>query len=243
MFIQQEILLSSVFIAGFLSFFSPCTFPLMPVYIGILSDDVDKYGKFKIFNCNLNIGAILKTIFFVFGISLSFIVLGFGFSSLLKYNINKNFIFFAGILVFLLGIHQMEIIKFDFLDKIFGIRIKNNNSKLFGAFIMGVSFSIGWTPCIGPILTSVLITSSLSGQALYGAFLMFLYSLGLLIPFLILSLFSDILLNKITIFNKYLVGIKKFGGFMISIMGIILMSNNINSVTMFFENVLSAINS
>lgn len=234
--IQNELLLSSVFLAGILSFFAPCTFPLLPAYIGLITDESGEYKKLRIGKFEINKGAILKTMTFVLGISTSFVILGFGAGIIGKFLNNRWILIVAGILVVLLGLHQMELIHFERLDKSKGINIKNNKKKALGTYIMGLSFSLGWTPCIGPILAAVLLTSASSGQQLYGAFLMLIYSLGLMIPFIIMAFASSAIMNKFEFFNKHLITIKKFGGALIVLMGLILISNQLANLTAFFNN-------
>lgn len=110
---QNELLMSSVFIAGFLSFFAPCTFPLLPVYIGLLTDKAGEYNKMTIGRLEINKGAIIKTMAFVLGLSTSFVILGFGAGIIGKLLINRWLLMIAGFLVFLLGIHQMDLIQFE----------------------------------------------------------------------------------------------------------------------------------
>lgn len=234
--IQNELLVSSVFIAGILSFFAPCTFPLIPAYIGFITDKSSDYEKFSIGNLEINKGAIIKTIAFVLGISISFVILGFGAGVIGKILSNRWILAFAGLLVVILGLHQMEIIHIGKLDSSKGINFKNNRKKTFGTFLMGVSFSLGWTPCVGPILAAVLLTSASSGNQLYGAFLMLIYSLGLMVPFLIMSFASSALMNKFSFFDKHLYTIKKIGGLLIVLMGIIIMTNQLGNISAFFNN-------
>lgn len=234
--IQNEILVSSVFIAGILSFFAPCTFPLIPAYIGFMTDESGEYKSIKIGNLEINKGAIIKTIAFVLGLSTSFLILGFGAGIIGKFVNNRWVLAFAGLLVILLGLHQMEIIHFSRLDKTKEVKIKNNKKKALGTYLMGLSFSLGWTPCVGPILAAVLITSASSGTQAYGAFLMLIYSLGLMIPFLVLAFASSALMNKFEFFTKHLVTLKKIGGFLIVLMGIVLMTNQLPSLIGYFND-------
>lgn len=212
--IQQEILIGSVFAAGFLSFFAPCTFPLIPVYIGLMTDESNEYKKIKIGKLEINIGAIIKTMAFVLGLSTSFVILGFGAGIFGNFINNKWVILIAGFLVFILGIHQMDIIHLNIFNKMNGIRIKNNKKKALGSYLMGISFSLGWTPCVGPVLAAVLVTSASSGTQFYGAFLMLIYSLGLMIPFLVMAIASLSIMNKFKFFEKHLITIKRIGGFL-----------------------------
>lgn len=234
--IQQEILIGSVFAAGFLSFFAPCTFPLIPVYIGLMTDESNEYKKIKIGKLEINIGAIIKTMAFVLGLSTSFVILGFGAGIFGNFINNKWVILIAGFLVFILGIHQMDIIHLNIFNKMNGIRIKNNKKKALGSYLMGISFSLGWTPCVGPVLAAVLVTSASSGTQFYGAFLMLIYSLGLMIPFLVMAIASSSIMNKFKFFEKHLITIKRIGGFLVALMGIVLMTNQLPNVTAFFNN-------
>ena len=120
------------------------------------------------------------------------------------------------------------------LDREKRVVIKGNNG-IFGIFLLGFSFSFGWTPCIGPILAAVLGISASGGQALYGVWLMIIYSLGLMIPFLIIAIFSDGLLRHVKKLNMHLEKIKIAGGIIIILMGILLMNNSLNVITRLFE--------
>ena len=135
------------------SFLSPCILPIVPVYLGILSK-----GK----------KTILNTFLFILGLSLTFVSIGFSFSLLTGIFFNKTIKIIAGIIVIILGFHQTGILKFDFLERIkLKIYLIGKNSSL-QAFLLGLTFSLGWTPCIGPILASVLALAGNEGSAIYG---------------------------------------------------------------------------
>lgn len=236
--VGNEIFMSTVFIAGIFSFFSPCLVPLLPVYISIFAGEQDskhseKYIK-KLGILNINLIVIAKTLVFVAGISTSFIILGFGAGSLGTLINSKGFITLWGLIVIVLGIHQTGLLHFKLLDREKRLVIKGNNGIL-GIFLLGFSFSFGWTPCIGPILAAVLGISASGGQALYGVWLMIIYSLGLMIPFLIIAIFSDGMLRHVKKLNVHLEKIKIEGGIIIILMGILLMNNSLNVITRLFE--------
>ena len=236
--LSNQIFMSTVFVAGICSFFSPCLVPLLPVYISIFAgnqndENQEKYIK-KLGKLNINLIIIAKTLVFVGGISTSFIILGFGAGSLGTLINSKLFITFCGLVIIILGIHQTGLIHLKGLDRERRFILKSDNGIL-GIFLLGFSFSFGWTPCIGPILAAVLGISATGGQALYGVWLMIIYSLGLMIPFLVIAIFSDGLLRHVKKLNKHLEKIKIVGGIIIILMGILLMNNSLNLITKLFE--------
>lgn len=228
----ETLYLSTVFIAGVLSFFSPCVIPLLPVYFSAFSstDGMERQTGFK-----RKKQVVIKSAVFVLGISTCFVVLGFGAGFLGKIIDYPWFHTVLGVIIILLGIHQTGLITIPWLYREKKIQMtKRSSYNYISTYLLGLTFSFGWTPCIGPILGSILGLSSTSGDALYSVFLMVVYALGFLIPFLVLAIFSDVLLTKMKVLNRHLKGIKIAGGILIILMGILFLSGQLNQLVTIF---------
>ena len=237
----DQIFMSTVFAAGVLSFFAPCILPLLPVYVSTLSADLagNEGATFNLGRLKLHPMLILKTFIFVFGLSTAFVLLGFGAGALGTLLYNPWFFRVIGIIVVLLGIHQTGLIHLNFLEREKKVTLKaSGGNSFFSTYLLGLTFSFGWTPCIGPVLGAVLGIAASEGQAAYGGWLMMVYSLGLIIPFILMALFSDLLLGRMRKLNRHMGKIKIAGGIVIIFMGILLLTNSLSVLTVFFENLL-----
>ncbi|HET3609405.1 TPA: thiol-disulfide oxidoreductase-associated membrane protein CcdA2 [Streptococcus pneumoniae] len=228
----------SVFLAGILSFFSPCILPLLPVYTGVLLDDKDgaqaSSGKFSI-----SVTSLLRTLAFIAGISFIFILLGYGAGFLGDLLYASWFQYLTGAIIILLGLHQMEILHFKGLykEKRLQLQGQGQNGKGYSqAFLLGLTFSFAWTPCVGPVLGSVLALAASGGSGAWqGAGLMLVYTLGLALPFLLLALTSSYVLKHFRKLHPYLGILKKVGGFLIIVMGLLILFGNASILSQLFE--------
>lgn len=228
----------SVFLAGILSFFSPCILPLLPVYTGVLLDDKDgaqaSSGKFSI-----SVTSLLRTLAFIAGISFIFILLGYGAGFLGDLFYASWFQYLTGAIIILLGLHQMEILHFKGLykEKRLQLQGQGQNGKGYSqAFLLGLTFSFAWTPCVGPVLGSVLALAASGGSGAWqGAGLMLVYTLGLALPFLLLALTSSYVLKHFRKLHPYLGILKKVGGFLIIVMGFLVLFGNASILSQLFE--------
>lgn len=228
----------SVFLAGILSFFSPCILPLLPVYTGVLLDDKDgaqaSSGKFSI-----SVTSLLRTLAFIAGISFIFILLGYGAGFLGDLLYASWFQYLTGAIIILLGLHQMEILHFKGLykEKRLQLQGQGQNGKGYSqAFLLGLTFSFAWTPCVGPVLGSVLALAASGGSGAWqGAGLMLVYMLGLALPFLLLALTSSYVLKHFRKLHPYLGILKKVGGFLIIVMGLLVLFGNASILSQLFE--------
>lgn len=225
----QPLYISTVLLAGFLSFLSPCVVPLLPVYLSVLApptaDSAADPARRR--------GALLiRTLLFVSGVSVCFVLLGFGAGALGGVIRSDAFLIAAGAVVILLGIHQTGLVRVPWLNREAKAKFRRaRKNDALGVFLLGLAFSFGWTPCVGPVLAAILSLAAGGGAAPYGAALMAVYALGFSVPFLILSLFSDVLLYKIKLLNRHLPKIKIAGGLLIVFMGILLMTNRLHALS------------
>lgn len=214
----------TVFVAGLFSFFSPCILPVLPAYIGFLSSDNEAAGAPLP-------KRLTKTLAFIAGLSTSFFILGFGAGALGSLINSSYFFIFCGIAIVFFGVHQMGFINIPILNREKKLSASLNRGKgLGGAYALGFLFSFGWTPCIGPILSAVLGLSAQQGGVFAGGGLLLVYSLGLSIPFVGLTLGSLHLLTRIKKIYPYLPKIKIAGGVLIILMGLWMIFNQIHSL-------------
>lgn len=225
----------SVWVAGVLSFFSPCIFPLLPVYLGVLLDQ-DQSRTIRIFGRNLAWYSLVKTLSFILGLSLVFVLLGYGAGFIGHILYAVWFRYAIGLVIIVMGLHQMDIITIKALHKQKTFSFKaNSGNGLLGPFLLGLTFSFGWTPCIGPVLSSVLALAASGGDgAVQGGLLMLVYTFGLALPFLILAFASNILMAHFNTIKPYMLVLKKIGGALIVLMGILLMTGYLNALSSLF---------
>lgn len=225
-----------VFLEGFLSFFSPCVLPLIPVYISYLAGNGKKISSDGTVIYKRKI-VLINTLFFVLGISSVFFLLGLSFSALGTF-FNQNRVLFSrigGIIIITMGLVQLDLIKLNFLKMEKRIHLELNTGKMnpIIAYVMGFTFSFAWTPCVGPALSSVLILASNASNALSGNILVLIYTLGFIIPFVILGLFTTEALNFFKEKRNLVKYTIKVGGIILIIIGIMTFTGTFANISRF----------
>ena len=227
---QMNTTLSIAFLAWLISFLSPCVLPLIPGYISYISGtSLDKIIEKK------NNFILIKTIFFSFGFSFVFISFGLTASFLGKFFLDNSNILriIASIIIIFFSLQLMGILNFKFMNRDLRILNYKKSENLTFPFIVGAAFAFGWTPCIGPILGSILSLAAIEENFVSAILLLSFYSLGLAIPFII----SGILIHKFIFFSKnfrkYISLVTKFGGFILLITGIAILTGQLQVLGFF----------
>lgn len=185
-----NISIATAFIAGIVSFLSPCVLPLVPGYVSFVAGkSLDEVEQANIRTRMLVIGHSLN---FVFGFTLVFIVLGASASAIGQFfqsvRFEANLI--AGGIIILFGLHMMGMMKLNFMNRDWRLNADRFKNSSIGTFVLGMAFGFGWTPCIGPILGGILTLGASTGVVEQGVALLFIYSMGLAIPFLLVAAFA-----------------------------------------------------
>lgn len=233
---MENINLIVVFLEGLLSFLSPCILPILPIYLSILSNSSVENLKNNQFDF-IKSSLFKNTIFFTIGISTTFFILGNSVNLLSNFlTENKDIISFGGgIIIVLMGLFYVDILKIPLLNREKRFNFKAKEMNIATAFLLGFTFSFGWTPCIGPILASVLIMVSSSASHLSGNILIAVYTIGFILPFLLVSLFYNKLYKSLDIIKANMGKIKQIGGVILIIAGMTMVYTGFDGVRAIYQ--------
>lgn len=231
----------TVFLQGLVSFFSPCVLPLIPLYIGYLSGGTRKVGDDGKVTYQRS-KVMVNTLFFILGVSFTFLLLGLGVSAVGKF-FNSNQMMFArigGILVILFGLYQLGVFgKSKMLGKEHRLPFRLDTMAMspWVALIMGFTFSFAWTPCVGPALASVLLMAASASTKVVGFALIGVYTLGFVLPFLAVGLFTSTLLDVFKKHAKVVQYTVKIGGVLMIVMGLMMFTGKMNAITGYLSDI------
>ncbi len=235
---MTEVTYPLAFIAGLVSFLSPCVLPIVPSYLSLVTgmsfEDLTDNGNLR----SIKIKTLLNSGLFVLGFSTVFVLMGAAFSyagqMLLEY---QSYLRMAGgILVITMGLFFSGIIKIDFLMRERKIAMRIRQAGPVGTFFTGIGFAAGWTPCIGPILGTILMVSSTQGSTSAGTGLLIAYSLGMAVPFMASALAFNTFLSHSKKLLKYMRYIKIGGGVILIIFGVLMLTDNITYLSTLFPD-------
>ena len=213
--------------AGFISFLTPCVLPIIPGYISyITGKNLDEIEQDKR-------NVLIKTILFSIGFSLVFIVLGATASAVgnILLFLSNELRIAAGILIILFSLQMLGVFNFSFLNQEKRMETKSNKNSYTFPLLVGAAFAFGWTPCIGPVLGSILALSATEASISSGVLLLSFYSLGLAIPFILSGYYMSKFLTTRKGFSRYYRSVTKTGGVILLLTGILIATNQIQVIS------------
>lgn len=225
------------FSAGFLSFVSPCVLPLVPSFVtyitGLTFEDITSAKE----KSRVRYITITNSLAFIGGFSFVFVLFGASATFIGEIFLAYQGIIqkIGGILIVLFGLYIMGIVKLNFLSSEKKFHIENKPAGFIGSFLVGMAFAAGWTPCVGPILGSILLYASTTGSVAKGMGLLAVYSLGLGLPFFISALAINTFIATFKVITRYMKWINLLSGAFLILVGILIFTDSLTFITTWFQ--------
>ena len=210
-------------LAGLLSFLSPCVLPVVPPYLAYMGGvsvsemEAERQARRRVF---------ISAVFFVLGLSTVFLLLGLAFSAMgrMMLQVQEYMIIVAGALIMILGAHFVGVFRIGFLDREMRVDAGDKGGSAFGAYLLGLAFAFGWTPCLGPILGAILSLATSEGDVARGTTLLAFYALGLGIPFLLVAAFFPRLKGVMAWMKRHMNRIERTSGLLLWTVGLMMIT-------------------
>lgn len=224
----------AAFFGGFISFVSPCVLPLVPAYITFVSGlTIDELKSSK--DSKKTKKVLLLSLSFVLGFSVVFILLGAALAGLFSAFFKQPLFYrIAGLVLIFFGLHLAGVIPVRFLQYEKRLNINPKEVGFIGAFLIGLSFAVGWSPCIGPVLAGILAIAGVQGGAVEGMILLSAYSLGLGIPFILTAFAANKFVTFSTVMRKHYKLIEITSGIFLIGIGVMIFFNLFFKLTLYF---------
>ena len=224
---------AAAFFAGLISFISPCVLPLVPPYLSFLAgvsidqltrDQTASDVRWKVVSTALVFVAGFSTVFVGLGASASY------FGSLLTEHLDLLG-YVAGVLILILGLHFLGVFRIALLFREARFQVANKPAGFLGAYIIGLAFAFGWTPCVGPVLAAILLYAGSEAQVVTGALLLFVYSLGIGLPFVLAAFFAGPFMEFMKRHRRHMGKVEKFMGAMLVVTGILFLTDSMATLS------------
>jgi len=224
---------AGAFLAGLISFASPCVLPLVPPYLCFLAgvsldeltrEESDAGGGKNVVFASIAFVAGFSTVFVLFGASASFLG-AFVVDHLTELGI------IAGLIIMVLGLHFLGVFRIGLLYREARFQVQSKPLGLLGAFVVGLAFAFGWTPCVGPVLAAILFVAGGEAEIWRGAALLFVYALGIGLPFIAAALFARPFIRFMSRFRRHIGTIEKIMGGMLVITGILFVTGSMQTLS------------
>lgn len=249
---MENVSLFGAFIAGVLSFISPCVLPLIPGYLSFISGvSLEEMRGMPVaagaggatFTVSGGVSAaakrqvIITSLFFVLGFSLVFVSLGASATYLGQFLMERLTIFgkIAGVLLIIFGLHTIGVFKIPFLLNEARVQANTKPASMLGAVIVGISFAFGWTPCIGPILGGILVIAGSKESVSEGVALLAVYSAGLGVPFVLTALAMDRFFLASARIRKHYKTIERVSGGLLILLGVLILTNQFSIIVRYLD--------
>jgi cytochrome c-type biogenesis protein len=214
----------AAFLAGIVSFLSPCVLPLVPGYVSLISgasvEELQAKDR-KLLNT-----VLLHSLMFILGFTVVFVMLGAAATTVGGFarEYKKQLTWVAGAVIIIFGLHLTGIVKIKALYADKRLHSVQGGKSPIGAFVVGFAFAFGWTPCLGPIISSILILAGSADTVTKGVLLLWVYSLGLAVPFLLTSVLIDRFLIFYSRFRKHLHTLEVISGVVMMVLGVLILT-------------------
>ena len=219
----------ATFLAGIISFLSPCVLPLIPGYISYIAGGQSIVASAE-FKAREKFAAAALSMYFILGFSTVFIALGASASTigrmLIGYSYELNLV--GGGIIILFGLFMIGLAQLDILQRDFRFHLAIPGGRPVSAYVLGLAFGFGWTPCIGPILGAILTVSAANATLREGVILLMIYSVGLGVPFLLAAIFTDTLRRKLRTIGRLGRRLHQGAGFLMIVMGVTMMTGQLS---------------
>ena len=221
-------------LAGLLSFLSPCVLPMVPFYLsymaGVSMNQITGDGGLT---RAVRVRAVLSAVFFALGVITVFVALGAAATTFGQFMRDWFDIlrWIAAAIIIAMGLHFLGVLRIGFLYRQFRAEPGQTSNLSFpGAYVIGLAFAFGWTPCVGPVLAAILMTAAGSDSAGQGAWLLFTYGFGMMSPFILAALFVGPFMRFMARFRRHLGLVEKAMGLLLIVFGVLIATNTINYI-------------
>ncbi|MFO1073104.1 MAG: cytochrome c biogenesis protein CcdA [Geminicoccaceae bacterium] len=221
---------ATAFLAGVISFLSPCVLPLVPGYLSYVAGTSLESLRDRTAS---RLQALLYAVCFVLGFSVVFIAFGASATALggLLLSWRYELGIAAGIIVLLFGLHLAGLLPLHWLEREARFHAEVRGGRVVGAFLLGLAFAFGWTPCIGPVLGVILTMSASTADLRTGTALLAVYSLGLGLPFLLAALFTDVLLARLRQLSRTGRRLQQVAGVLLALVGVLMITGQLQTLS------------
>ncbi|MEM8793923.1 MAG: cytochrome c biogenesis protein CcdA [Pseudomonadota bacterium] len=233
---MPDVTITSAFLAGLISFISPCVLPLVPPYLaylaGVSFSELSVEDERRIASGRIVASAVL----FVLGFTTVFVLLGAS-ASLIGQAVTQYFnvlATIAGIIIILMGLHFLGLFKIGLLYREARFQMGHKSAGLWSAYIIGLAFAFGWTPCVGPVLAAILFMAGAEETVLQGSVLLAVYSLGIGLPFILAAIFAPQFIRWMTGFKRHLGTVEKVTGGLLVVTGVLFLTGAMPVIAFWF---------